>query len=232
MMPSQDPTQQQMALQALIGPEEGMGFGVGTPQYEAYRAMVDRGEQLMRGSDPGRGGILGTSTDAFKFAALAAATAGLGSGAFTAGSMAAAAPAAEAGLSEVALPASATYLAPIAGGSSAVPAGMAAADSAGAAAVGPSSELAGSAVSMAPEGGGSSGGSNFLQRLFHMGGNLAKGGGQQRQPYHYQNPAVADYAQQQQSAEMLAEALSKRQPVDPVVRGGPTPVSPFGQQRY
>lgn len=120
-----------------------------------------------------------------------------------------------AGLSDVAVPSAGSYLAPVGAGGGA---------GAGAAAVGPPSSLAGSATSMVPPEGASSGGwQQQVKRLFHMGGNS----GSQRQPYRYQNPTVADYAQQQQAAEMLADALNKRQPIDPIVRGGPIPIGRY-----
>lgn len=117
----------------------------------------------------------------------------------------------------------------LAGAGGAASAGVPGVPTIGGAAAGvPESAVAGTpdAVAASEAGGGSSGGSNMLQRLFHMGGNMAKGGGQQ-QPYRYQNPMVADYAQQQQAAEMLADALNKRQPVDPIVRGGPIPIGRY-----
>lgn len=121
--------------------------------------------------------------------------------------------AAGAGLSDVAVPSAGAYLGPVGAGGEA------------GAATGPPSSLAGSATSMVPpEGTASSGGwQQQIRRLFHMGGS----GQQQRQPYHYQSPQVADYAQQQQAAEMLAEALNKKQPIDPIVRGGPIPVGRY-----
>lgn len=97
----------------------------------------------------------------------------------------------------------------------------------GAAAGVPESAVAGTPDAAAvSDAGGSSGGSNMLQRLFHMGGNQM-GGGQSR-AYRFQAPpAMADVDQQQRAAEMLAEALSKKQSVDPIVRGGPVPVGRY-----
>lgn len=78
-------------------------------------------------------------------------------------------------------------------------------------------------------GGGSNGGFSF-KKLFHMGGSGSGGQRQQQRPYQDDQTALID--EQQRTAQMLAEALRNRQPVNMVVPGGPTPVSPFGAQRY
>lgn len=44
--------QDQMYMQAQMRPEDGFGFGPGTPQYSAYRQMVDLGKALYEQSEP------------------------------------------------------------------------------------------------------------------------------------------------------------------------------------
>lgn len=166
----------QLRLLAQINPDEqNGGFGPGTPQYVNYRAMIDKGQSILdkqdakfRKGDPFQMG--GAGWPALVMMGGAAAGGALGGGA--------------GGLSDVTVPSSGSYLAPIGG------------DAAGAAAatVGPSSALAGSAPSMAPEAAKGS----WKDLFRHRTPSMNMGGGDDGGNYGLIAKAMADQAQDEE----------------------------------